>query len=255
MEMGPVPVDADGVRPDLLAEAFAMTGAKVFYCQPTLHNPTGAVLSAERRTQVLSVARAAGAFVIEDDYARYLGLTDGPPPLVATDDEGTVVHITSLTKITAPSMRIAAMISRGPVAERLRASQLVDTFFPARPLQETALELVSSPAWPRHLAAVRVALRGRRDAMAAAIAREMPQVRPSVPAGGLHLWLALPSGVDEIVLAEATARAGVLVSPGRPFFPAESSGPHLRLSYSIAATEAELTEGVCRLAQELSKIT
>ncbi|MGI8336638.1 PLP-dependent aminotransferase family protein [Actinomadura scrupuli] len=251
----PVPVDAEGVRPDLLAEAFAMTGAKVFYCQPTLHNPTGTVLPAERRAQVLSVARAVGAFVIEDDYARYLGLAEAPPPLAADDDEGTVVHLTSLTKITAPSMRIAAMIARGPVAERLRATQLVDTFFPARPLQETALELVSSPAWPRHLGSVRAALRRRRDVLAAAVARELPGVRPTRPAGGLHLWLRLPPGVDEQALTEAAARAGVMVSAGRPFFPAEPSGHHLRLSYSIAATEAELTEGVRRLAQALSAVS
>lgn len=152
-------------------------------------------------------------------------------------------------------MRIAAMIARGPVAERLRATQLVDTFFPARPLQEAALELVSSPAWPRHLKAVRAALRRRRDALAAAVARELPGVRPTRPPGGLHLWLRLPPGVDEQPLVEAAARAGVLVSPGRPYFPAEPPGQFLRLSYSIASTEAELAEGVRRLARALSKIS
>nr|BFE87778.1 hypothetical protein GCM10020093_103790 [Planobispora longispora] len=55
-----VPMDRDGVRPELLAEAFAVTGARVFLCQPTLHNPTGATLTRERREQVLAVARAAG---------------------------------------------------------------------------------------------------------------------------------------------------------------------------------------------------
>src|SRR5882757_5625996 len=52
----PVPVDADGVRPDLLAEAFAMTGARLLYCQPNCHNPTGAVLAPARRKQVVDVA-------------------------------------------------------------------------------------------------------------------------------------------------------------------------------------------------------
>ena len=37
----PVPTDADGVIPELLAEAFSRTGAKAFYCQPTYQNPTG----------------------------------------------------------------------------------------------------------------------------------------------------------------------------------------------------------------------
>ncbi|HEX4817313.1 MAG TPA: PLP-dependent aminotransferase family protein, partial [Nonomuraea sp.] len=73
-----VPIDRDGVCPELLAEAFAVTGARVFFCQPTLHNPTGATLPVDRREQVLQVARAAGAFVIEDDYAR--DLAEHAPP-------------------------------------------------------------------------------------------------------------------------------------------------------------------------------
>ncbi|TDC71193.1 PLP-dependent aminotransferase family protein [Actinomadura sp. GC306] len=244
----PVPGDADGVRPGLLAEAFAMSGARAFYCQPAFQNPTGAVLAAGRRAQVLDVARAAGAFVIEDDYARHLGITAPPPPLAAQDAEGRVVHIASLTKATAPGLRVAAVIARGPVAERIRAAQLVGEFFPARPLQETLLELVSSPGWPRHLRSVRAALRTRRDAALAALARELPELRVNRPSGGLHLWARLPDGTDDTALAEAALRAGVLVSAGRPFFPAEASAPHLRISYGTAASEAELVEGVRRLA-------
>ncbi|HEU5024340.1 MAG TPA: PLP-dependent aminotransferase family protein, partial [Spirillospora sp.] len=247
----PVPVDADGVRPDLLAEAFAMSGARAFYCQPAFHNPTGAVLSAERRGRVLDVARAAGAFVVEDDYARQLGIDPPPPPLIAQDADGRVVHIASLTKATAPSLRIAAVIARGPVAERIRATQLVEEFLPARPLQETLLELVSSPGWPRHLRAVRAALPARRDALRAALARELPELRTNRPAGGLHLWARLPDGLDDVAVAEAALRAGVLVSAGRPFFPAEAPAPFLRLSYGSAASEAELAEGVRRLATVL----
>lgn len=244
----PVPVDGDGVRPDLLAEAFAMSGARVFYSQPAFHNPTGTVLSAERRARVLDVARAAGAFVVEDDFARHLGIGPPPPPLIAADAEGRVVHIASLTKATAPSLRIAAVIARGPVAARIRATQLVEEFFPARPLQETLLELVSSPGWPRHLRTVRAALLSRRDALRAALARELPELHVNRPAGGLHLWARLPGGTDDAALAEAALRAGVLVSAGRPFFPAEAPAPYLRLSYGTAVSEPELAEGVRRLA-------
>lgn len=244
----PVPVDEQGVRPDLLAEAFAVTGARAFYCQPAFQNPTGTVLSTERRTAVPAVARAAGAFVIEDDYARYLGVTDPPPPLVAEDHDGTIIHLVSLTKITAPSLRVAAVISRGPVSERIRATQQVETFFPSRLMQETAVELVLSPGWPRHLHAVRSALRRRRDVLASAVARELPEVEMTPAGGGLHLWLRLPHGTDEARVVDAAEQAGVRVGPGRVHFPAEPPAPHLRLSYSMAADEAELTEGVRRLA-------
>ncbi|MEW2352701.1 PLP-dependent aminotransferase family protein [Spirillospora sp. NPDC029432] len=245
----PVPMDEDGLRPELLAEAFEMTGARVLYTQPTFHNPTGAVLPAARRARVLAVARAAGAFVIEDDFARHLAIDAIPPPLVSADQEGRVVHISSPTKATAASLRVAAVIARGPVAERIRATQLIEEFFPARPMQGTLLELVSAPGWPRHLRSVRAALRARRDAVRAALARELPGLPVGNPAGGPHLWVGLPPGTDDVRLADAALRAGVLVSAGRPFFPAEPPAPFLRVSYGSAASETELAEGVRRLAE------
>jgi DNA-binding transcriptional MocR family regulator len=247
----PVPVDQDGLRTDLLAEAFAASGARAVYCQPTFHNPTGAVLSASRRAHVLDVARAAGAFVIEDDFARHLAIDPPPPSLISADREGRVVHISSLTKATAPSVRVAAVAARGPVSERIRATQLVDSFFVARPLQEAALELVGSPAWPRHLRAVGEALRRRRDALVSAMAAY--ELRPALlPRGGLHVWAGLPDGTDDVVLAEAALREGVLIGAGRRYFPAEPAGPRVRLSYGSAAGEAELADGAGRLARVLA---
>ncbi|RAY11996.1 PLP-dependent aminotransferase family protein [Actinomadura craniellae] len=248
----PVPTDTAGLRPDLLAEAFAMTGARVLYCQPTFQNPTGVTLSAERRDEVLAVARAAGAFVVEDDFARHLAIDTPLPPLIAHDTDGRVVHISSLTKATSPSLRIAAVAARGPVAERVRAVQTAESFFPARPLQETALELVGGPGWPRHLRSLRTALRARRDTLVTALARELPQAHIDRPGGGMHLWARLPAGIDDVKLTEAALRGGVAVSPGRPYFPAEPTGPHLRLAYGVTATEAELVEGVRRLAAVLA---
>ncbi|MGW4468568.1 aminotransferase-like domain-containing protein [Nonomuraea sp. NPDC004354] len=250
-----VPMDADGVLPDLLAEAFAVTGARVFYSQPTLHNPTGATLTDVRREQVLQVARAHNAFVVEDDYARYL-TEHAPTPMIALDRYGTVVHISSLTKILAPSLRLAAVIARGPAAHRLRAGQLVESFFVARPLQETALEFVSSPAWPRHLTAVHAELATRRATLAAALAAALPEAEPHlVPHGGLHLWVRLPPHVDEAALVEESRRNGVQVSPGRIYYPTEPPGPRLRLTHSAAVHVAELTDGVRRLASAYARLS
>ncbi|MGB8942548.1 MAG: PLP-dependent aminotransferase family protein, partial [Streptomyces sp.] len=247
----PVPVDVDGVRPQLLAAAFKATGARVFVCQPLFQNPTGAVLSAERRPEVLRIAREAGAFVIEDDFVRRLVHEDAGPlprPLQSDDPDGVVVHVCSLTKATSPSFRVSALAARGPVLERLRAIQVVDHFFVPRPLQEAALELVGSPAWPRHLRNVAGELKDRRDAMAAALRLHLPELAlPHIPAGGYLLWLRLPDGTDEAALAGAALRAGVAVAPGRPYFAAEPPAPHLRMSFAAVAGVGEIAEGVRRL--------
>lgn len=251
----PVPVDADGVRPALLADAFRATGARVFVCQPLFQNPTGALLSAERRGEVLRIAREAGAFVVEDDFVRRLVHEDAGPlprPLAAEDPDGVVVHVCSLTKATSPSFRVGALAARGPVLERLRAIQVVDTFFVPRPLQEAALELVGSPAWSRHLRAVSAELRRRRDTMTSALRLELPQCSlPHIPSGGYHLWLRLPDGTDENALVTEALRAGVAVTPGRPYFSAEPPGAHVRLSFAGVAGAGEITEGVRRLRSSL----
>ncbi|WP_098241380.1 PLP-dependent aminotransferase family protein [Streptomyces formicae] len=247
----PVPVDTDGVRPDLLDAAFRATGARVLVCQPLFQNPTGAVLSAARRPEVLRIARAAGAFVIEDDFVRRLVHEDAGPlprPLASDDRDGVVVHVCSLTKATSPSFRVSALVARGPVLERLRAIQVVDHFFVPRPLQEAALELVGSPAWPRHLRAVAGELKDRRDAMAAALRLRFPEfAAPHVPAGGYHLWLRMPDGTNEAALVSAALRAGVAVAPGRPYFAAEPPAAYLRLSFAGVAGRGEIAEGVRRL--------
>ncbi|GAA4527467.1 PLP-dependent aminotransferase family protein [Nonomuraea ferruginea] len=246
----PVPMDADGLRPGLLADAFGMTRARLLYCQPTHHNPTGAVLAPPRRREIIDAARAAGAFVIEDDFARHLGHgTPVPPPLLADDRDGTVIYLTSLTKPAAPSLRIGALVARGPVMARLRAVRLVDDFFISRPLQETALELLSSPAWERHVRALAVALRERCGTLAAAVTRELPGwTLDRVPAGGLHLWVRLPHGADETAVAGTARQHGVAVSAGDRFFATELPAAYLRLSFAGAADRAELIEAVRRLA-------
>jgi DNA-binding transcriptional MocR family regulator len=247
----PVPMDDDGVRPDLLADAFAMTGARLFYCQPSHHNPTGAVLAPERRLQVVDVARAAGAFVIEDDFARFLGHgRPVPRPLMADDRDGTVIYLTSLTKPAAPSLRIGALAARGPVMERLRAVRQVDDFFVSRPLQEAALELVSSPAWDRHLRSLSAELRERCGELAAAVARELPDWSVTrQPTGGLHLWIRLPPGADDLGVARAALRRGVAISAGGRYFAAEPPAGCIRLAFAAPADRAELVEAVQRLAQ------
>ncbi|MBZ3902492.1 MULTISPECIES: aminotransferase-like domain-containing protein [Streptomyces] len=256
----PVPVDADGVRPALLADAFKASGARVLVCQPLFQNPTGAVLSADRRGEVLRIAREAGAFVVEDDFVRRLVHEDAGPlprPLAADDPDGVVVHVSSLTKATSPSFRVGALAARGPVLERLRAIQVVDTFFVPRPLQEAALELVGSPAWPRHLRSVSRELKNRRDTLTTELRLRLPELAlPHIPSGGYHLWLRLPDGIGgEPSLVAAALRAGVAVTPGRPYFSAEPPAGHLRLSFAGVAGAGEIVEGVRRLKEAVNGST
>lgn len=251
----PVPADADGVLPDQLAAAFARTSARLLYCQPLYANPTGATLAAHRRADVAEAVRDAGAFLIEDDYARDLAIdAEAPPPLAADDADGHVIYLRSLTKSAAPGLRVAAIGARGPAGARLRSARLLDDFFVAGPLQQATLEFVTSPAWTRHHRSLRTALRTRREALLTALRRHLPQLVPSaIPRGGLHLWTPLPGTTDDAALATAAAAEGVIVFPGRPWYAAEPPGPYLRLTYAAAPPD-RMDEAVRRLARALRTV-
>ncbi|MGW1346092.1 aminotransferase-like domain-containing protein [Kribbella sp. NPDC002412] len=253
-----VPVDADGVRVELLAEAFASSGARVLLVQPLFQNPTGAVLAPGRRAQLMDAVRAAGAFVIEDDFTRRLvhgDAPDLPQPLAADDPDGHVVHIRSLTKPASPSLRISALTARGVAFDRLRATHVVNSFFVPRPMQETALELMTAPSYATHLRRLAAALRDRRETTTRSLAERCPHltVHAARP-GGYHVWTSLPDGVlDDQAAAEAW-RHSVAVSPGSAFHLPGGPTRHLRLSYVAAASPDEIVRGVERLDQALRRL-
>jgi DNA-binding transcriptional MocR family regulator len=250
----PVPVDAGGVRPDLLEATFRATGARVFVCQPLYANPHGASLALDRRADLLRIVRQAGAFLVEDDYARDLSLDDDPaPPLASEDRDGHVVYVRSLTKAAAPGLRVGAIAARGAAGARIRAARVVDDFIVSGPLQEAALDLVSSAAWRRHRRTTASALSERRDVLVRAVRHHVPGASIGiVPRGGFSLWVRLPEGLDDVAIAAAAERAGVMVSPGRPWFPAEAPGPFLRLTFAAAAVD-DLEHGARIVGQVVAR--
>jgi DNA-binding transcriptional MocR family regulator len=235
----PVPVDERGVRPELLADALERSGARLVYLQPIHANPHGATLAVERRAAVLDAVRAANAFLIEDDAFRDLSFGPAPPPLFTDDPDGHVVHVRSLTKPAAPGLRIGAVVARGPALARLRAARIVEDLYVPGPLQEAALELVGTPAWRAHLRRLRRVLRERRDALAAAWGEPV-----RLPDGGMNLWV--PIEGDDRELAQRALAAGVVVSPGRPFFASEPPRSFLRLTFAAEPPD-RLAVAVARL--------
>ncbi len=247
-----VPADRDGIVVERLEDELARTRARVIYLQPSFANPTGAVLSAERRVQVLALAAKYGAFVIEDDWAHYLAIDGGAPaPLLSGDQHGHVVTILTLSKSASPGLRLGALVARGPAGERMRASRTGDELCVAPMMQEIAHDLLTSSVWPRHIARLRRELAQRRDTLIGELRRVAPQLRiPAVPGGGLHLWARMPHGSDTSAVVAAAYAEGILLGNGRHFFVDEPPAPFLRFSFG-AATTAQISGGVRKLAHIL----
>jgi DNA-binding transcriptional MocR family regulator len=248
----PVLLDQEGLRADELDQALARTRARVVVVQPLFQNPTGASLSAHRRREILAAARRHGVFVIEDDFARHMAHTDcgpTPPPMIADDPDGRVIHMRSLTKVTSPNLRVGAIAARGPVMARLRAALVIDSMFVPAPLQLTALEVVTAASWKRGLTALAAALQHRREvAMDAVTATFGAQALAIRPRGGYHLWVSLPAHLDDTGFVAAALAHDVALTPGAYYHAAETSALHVRLSYVAAPSTADIDEGIRKLA-------
>lgn len=251
VQVVPVPSGSRGPDPDELARAFERTGARAFYAQPTFANPTGAHWTPALADEVLDIVRRNGAFLVEDDWAHDFGITADPAPIAARDDGGHVVYLRSLTKSVSPAVRIAAIIARGPARERILADAQAVSMYVSGMLQAVALDVVTQPAWRTHLRNLHQQLAARRDLLVAALRDHVPSAHlEAVPAGGLNLWLRLPDTTDLPRLVRDCETAGVLVAAGDEWFPAEPTGPHLRLNYS-GANPGAFPEGARAIGEAL----
>nr|WP_307814358.1 PLP-dependent aminotransferase family protein [Glycomyces sp. YM15] len=234
----PVPSGAEGPEPEELDRAFRQTGARAFYAQPTFANPTGVQWSARRGRAVLEVVRGHGAFLIEDDWAHDLAIDAEPAPLAALDDGGHVIYVRSLTKSVSPALRVAAVVARGPVRDRIVADQGSEAMYVSGVLQAAALDAVTQPGWRNHLRGFRNQVRLRRDLLVDALREHAPGATlERVPAGGLNLWLRMPEGTDVERLVRECESRGLLIAPGTEWFPAEAAGPYVRVNFAGPAPD------------------
>lgn len=247
-----VPIDAHGLRVDQLAAVIEATGARIVYVQPRFQNPTGARLALDRREPLMRLAAERNLVIVEDDWLR--DLDDPAPllqPLAADDPDGHVVYVRSLSKSIAPAVRIAGIAARGVIADRLRAVRSVEDFFVSPILQETALNVVTSPAWQRHLRALRERLLDRQLALRAAI--DVIDAWKGHESGGgpLHLWMRLPGHFDALSFRDAALRHGVSIVAGNQWYPSDPQSSHVRIS-NASATSTQIIDAVQRLAGSFS---
>jgi len=229
----PVPAGAAGPDPGEVDRAFRVTGARGFYAQPIFANPTGASWPAGTGRAVLEAVRRHGAFLIEDDWAHDLAIDADPHPLAALDDDGHVIYLRSLTKSVSPALRVAAVVARGPARERILADRAAESMYVSGLLQAATLDVVTQPAWRSHLRGLRQQLRARRDLLLASLREHAPAVHvETLPPGGLNLWARLPEGTDVGRVVRECGTRGLVIAPGTEWFPAEPSGPYIRLNYS-----------------------
>lgn len=249
-----VPLDADGLSAAGLAAALERERPTLIYTVPTFHNPTGGVMSAARRREIVALAHRHGVPILEDDHVREVRFGSPiPPPLAAFDPHGVVIHTGSFTKSLMPALRLGYVVARGPLHDRLLTLKRAADLFSSTLLQRALCRYLESGAIRRHWKHVSRVYRRRHAAMLAALERHFPPGATWTGVeGGLVLWVGVPPGVSVAALFEEALRAGVTFVAGAAFYPEPTDQPFLRLNFA-AVDEAQIERGVALLGQILHR--
>lgn len=255
------PVDGQGVQTDRLEQLIVEHKPKFIYLIPTFGNPSGAMLSLERRKKVLELAVQHNVLVVEDDPYGDLYFGDAPPPsLLALSSQvpgsrERLVHCGSLSKVLSPGLRVGWMV--GP-ADLLAKATMCKQFSDAHTstfAQATAAQYLKAGRMPGTLAKVRAVYAERAATMGDALRRELGEAIEFVqPQGGLFVWARLTGAGGRLAdggeLAKRAIDKGVAFVPGAPFYASQPDHTTLRLSFATVGLD-KIEEGVGRLATAL----
>jgi 2-aminoadipate transaminase len=256
-----VPIDAHGVQVDKLEAMIQQHKPKLVYIIPTFGNPSGALLTQERRLKILQLAVQYQTIVVEDDPYGDLYFGEAPPPsMLALSDQvpgsrDWLVHCGSLSKVLSPGLRVGWMVAPPDLLARATMCKQFSDAHTSTFAQATAAQYLLSGRMPFTLNTVRRVYAERAQAMNKALQRELGDALTyTAPKGGLFFWANLTgkNGAvkDGNAFAKSAIEKGVAFVPGAPFFANDPDLSSIRLSFATADV-AKIEEGIARLGQAL----
>ena len=260
-ELISAPIDGEGVQVDQLERLITEHKPKFVYLIPTFGNPSGAMLSLERRKRVLELAVKYQTLIIEDDPYGDLYFDAPPPPsLLALSAQvpgsrDWLVHCGSLSKVLSPGLRVGWMVAPPELLAKATMCKQFSDAHTSTFAQATAAQYLAGGHMPGTLARVREVYGARAKTMGDALRSDLGAAIDFVqPQGGLFVWARLTGAGGKIKdgneFAKRAIAEGVAFVPGAPFYCANPDLSTLRLSFATA-DEGKIREGIGRLAKAL----
>lgn len=254
-----VPVDADGLDTaklrHILASVAPSDRPKLLYTVPTFSNPSGVLLSFERRQELVRLAVEYGFLIIEDDPYGELKFDSSAVPTVYSvgqkiaGEANPVVYLSSVSKTVAPALRIGWMLCAPEIQRRCAIAKQTSDLCTSPLNQAVAAHYLAGGRYAATVDRAREEYGRRMRAMVQGLRDELgSQVAINEPRGGMFLWVELAEQVDMARLFQAAVDEGVLYVPGKAFFTGDVSAQSMRLSFATPTVE-QIGEGCARLAR------
>lgn len=248
MKLKGISMDDFGIKPNEIVKSNYNKNSSLLYTIPTFQNPTGTVMSEERRNEILKICSKERIPIIEDDAYRELWIDEEPPePLKAKDKNGNVMYLGTASKSLAAGLRIGWLIGPENVIEHLSDIKMQVDYGTSSLSQEVLAEWITSGLYDEYLLYLRNELKIRREAALNALETYFAGIATwNKPTGGFYIWLKLRKQISLNKLFELSYKKGVLINPGNVYD--FSNDQNLRISYSYASL-TDLEKGLRILAK------
>ncbi|WP_156324624.1 MocR-like pyridoxine biosynthesis transcription factor PdxR [Bacillus sp. FJAT-27245] len=207
----PVPVDEEG----LIVDELEKTNANVVYITPSHQFPTGAVLSATRRTQLLKWAvKDEKRYIIEDDYDsefRYIGKPI--PALHGLDQNNKVIYLSTFTKSLMPSLRVAYLVLPSTLVRKYKETFSYYSATVPRFDQHILANFMKDSYFSKHLNRMRKIYRKKHDKLTHTFATQYPNVTITGDQAGMHILISVPLSKSEDELKRIAAANDIAIYP------------------------------------------
>jgi DNA-binding transcriptional MocR family regulator len=210
LQMAGLPMDEEGLLPEALDRLCASGKVRLLYTIPTLQNPTGGVMSEDRRETIADIARRRNVTILEDDIYSFL-VAGGPPPIAAFAPER-CYFVTSLSKGVFPGLRVGFMVCPPGAAERV-AEKVRMSLLAVSPLASAiGARWLEDGTVDRIMERKRIEMRWRWH-----MATQVFGIQTRGRHAAAHLWLPLPAGRQPQEVVPQLQARGVLVGSAEVF--------------------------------------
>jgi DNA-binding transcriptional MocR family regulator len=242
-----LPLEGEGIDPDALA--WACQGdvkPAAVYLVPTIQNPTGAIMSADRREAIANVAEKHGILVVEDDVHAYLP-ADAPPPIASLIPQRTV-YLASVAKSLTPGLRTGFVVAPRAYRDRLLSGVRSTIWMPAPLMAEITARWIRDGTADTLLGKKRAETEARqhmtRDVLRAVHLDGHPN--------SYHVWMQLPDPWRSDEFVDQARQRGVLVAGAGAFVVGRRDVPHaVRVSIGAVGDRTRLRQGLEVLSELL----
>jgi len=251
-----VPVDSQGMKTDILESLIQRYKPKFIYTLPTFQNPSGIVMSLERRYELLDLSYKYHIPIVEDDpYSdlRYAG--KALPSLKALDPYEHVIYLSTFSKALSLGLRVGWVVAPQQVIRKFAYLKQMTDMHVNTPGQYILSEFLSQGCYDKHLSKILKDYSKKRDLMNDALKScKIPGVFCEKPEGGFYIWCRLPEYITNNRLVSKAAEKGVVYLPGEIFYPDGTQGENfMRLNFTFTDT-GKIAEGIKRLMNALTEV-